>query len=988
MSIDSKRRRQGGLAGRSRSRRALLALCISAALHAPVWAQETTAEAEAEKAKEAESEEVTTLDAIEVTGIRASLIRAQDMKRDADTHIDAISAVDISALPDVSVLEALQRIPGISIERFAAKDDPDHFSTEGSGVTLRGLPNTRSEFNGRDTFSANSGRGLSFQDVPPELIGSVEVFKNQTADMVEGGISGTINLNTRKPLDSGSRLLQFTGQANYGDLASEVTPSFSGLFSNVWDVGGGRFGLLASLSHSDLDFRSDGAQFGAHVEQGQGSGLYAPINAGIRTTSTNRKRDGASLALQYQNADRTFDITGEYVRSDSDSKWVEYAFFSDDAGGTPGPGSVYDSQGRFVSGTLQGVASGLGPQTRGSDGNTLLEDYSVTMNFRPTDRLTLKAELQYVESTTDIVDLSVFGALANQAGGPSGVNIDLVRRGGAPRIDFRAPTGSSQTDAAYFTDPNNYFWRAAMDHIEESEGDALAFRFDADYALDGDFFRGVETGFRTSERDQTTRWSTYNWGNLSEAWTGNGLASFAGGPTSTGFSLNQAGPFGFRSFHNGNVGGLPGGIGLFPNPGLVTNYNTFRQSFDVPGVLRGSLSGRPGADGFYLPAEINGTNEQNDALYVRLNFENDAERRFGGNIGLRYVRLDTRVDGGITFPTLNLPPNVLATLPPDVVAFANGASSSEAARSSYDTFLPSLNLKYELAPDMLLRFGASKAVALPDLGNLRYNYNISADITTVNDVATLNRFFQSSGNPFLKPMESNNFDLSLEYYFDESDFVALGFFYKDIKNFFSNNTVETPVTNNGVTQIVDIDQPINIGEASISGFEFSYQQFFDELPGIWGGLGVQFNYTYLNPSDVPQQNLRPVQSGSQDDANRAAIPFDNLPLQGLSKNQFNLVGIFQNDKWEARLAYNWRDDYLLTIREVNIGLPTFAKDYGQLDGSLFYRINDTWQLGLQGSNLLQDEVITENQVNPDGLRVFRSSFIFDTRYTFVIRGTF
>lgn len=981
MSIVSKRRRQGDVAGPARYRRAALALCIGAALHAPAWSQESAADADREDAER--------LDTINVTGIRAALMRAQDFKRDADTHLDAISAVDISALPDVSVLEALQRIPGISIERFAAKDDPDHFSTEGSGVTLRGLPNTRSEFNGRDTFSANSGRGLSFQDVPPELIGSVQVYKNQTADMIEGGISGTINLNTRKPLDAGTRLLQFSGQANYGDLEGEVTGSFSGLFSNVWDTAGGRVGFLASLAHSDLDFRSDGAQFGAHVEQGAGTGRYAPINAGIRTTSTTRKRDGVALVLQYENTERTLEFTGEYVRSDSDNNWVEHAFFSDDAGGSPSADAVYDDRGRFVSGRLEGVASGLGPQTRGSRGNALVEDYSLNLVFRPTDRLRLSGDLQYVESSTDIVDLSVFGAMAREGVGPSGVNIDVQRRSGAPRIAFRAPNGATQSDLQYFSDPNNYFWRAAMDHIEESEGDELAFRFDADYALDGNFFREVETGFRSAERDQTTRWSTYNWGNLSETWTGNGLASFAGGASGSGFQLNQAGPFSFGSFHNGNVGGLPGGVGVFPNTGLVTDFDTFRRSFDVPGVFRGSLSGRAGANGFYIPAEINSTNEKNNALYVRLNFENDAEKRFGGNVGLRYVDLDTRVSGGITFPTLNLSPELLATLPAEVRAFANGASSTEAARSNFDTVLPSLNLKYEFAPDLLLRFGASKALAFPDLGNLRYNYNISADIqTSDNGTAVLNRFFQSSGNPFLKPMESNNYDLSIEYYFGQSDYLALGVFRKNIRNFFSNNTIETPVTNNGVTQLVDIDQPINIGKASISGFEFSYQQFFDQLPGIWSGLGVQFNYTYLDPSNVPQQNLRPVQSGTGDDPTRASIPFDNLPLQGLSKHQYNLVGIFQNDKWEARLAYNWRDDYLLTIREVNIGLPTFAKEYGQLDGSLFYRINDTWQVGLQGSNLLQDDVITENQVNAQGLRVFRSAFIFDSRYTFVLRGTF
>ena len=151
------------------------------------------------------------MEEIIVTGQRAALQNAAAIKRDSDTVVDAISAADIGALPDVSVLEALQRVPGITIERFAAIDDPDHFSTEGSGAVLRGLPQTRSSFNGRDTFSANSNRGLTYQDVPPELMGAVRVVKNQTADMIEGGISGTIDLVTRKPFDTNERVLGIHG---------------------------------------------------------------------------------------------------------------------------------------------------------------------------------------------------------------------------------------------------------------------------------------------------------------------------------------------------------------------------------------------------------------------------------------------------------------------------------------------------------------------------------------------------------------------------------------------------------------------------------------------------------------------------------------------------------------------------------------------------------------------------------------------------------
>jgi iron complex outermembrane recepter protein len=962
--------------------KAILALCIGTALQSTVWAQSEASDPEA-TTKEQADESVEDLDALVVIGIRDSLEKAQNIKREADTHVDAISASDISALPDVSVLEALQRVPGISIERFAAKDDPDHFSTEGSGITLRGLPNTRSEFNGRDTFSANSGRGLSFQDVSPELLGRVEVFKNQTADMIEGGISGTVNLVTRKPLDSSERLTSFSVQSNYGDLEGKTTPSGSALFANSWDIDAGRVGILASVAYSDLDFRSDGAQFGPHVQTSANSGRYAPINGGIRTTSTNRKRTGGSVAFEFLNTEGTFGALAEYLRSDSSTTWIERAFFSDDGAGRLPSDAVFNGP-LFSSGTLTGLGTAFGPQTRNQDTNVLVDDLNVKLEFNPSDRLSITTDLQYIKSSTDAVDLSVFGGMI---GGP---NVTLANGGPSPRVSFSAPTGSAQSNAQYFADPNNYFWRAAMDHVEDSDGDELAARVDLDFQLESDFFRSVEAGLRFSERDQTTRWSNYNWGNLSESWAG-GFARFSGTPSGNGYTNNQASPFSFGDFHTGGVGGLPGGIGIFANPSLVTSYANFRRNFDVPGVNRSSLSGRAGAIGSYIPAEINGTNEQNTAAYVRVNFEADSERRFGGNFGLRFIKQDTRVAGGTVFTAPNnLQPTVLATLPPGGREFVNGFSSNGKTSSSFDSILPSLNLKYELTPDLLLRLGLSKAVAYPELGNLRFNYNINLQTVNVGNDPVFLRFFQSSGNPFLEPMESNNLDLSLEYYFSDSGYISAAGFYKDIKNFFSNNSVETRVTNpsNGITQTVDIDQPVNIGQASVKGFEMAYQQFFDKLPGVWSGLGMQFNYTFLDTSTIPQQNLRPVQSGGQSDADRASIPFDNLPLQSLSRHQYNLVGLFQNEKWEGRLAYNWRDDYLLTIREVNIGLPTFAKDLGQLDGSIFYRLNSNLQLGLQGSNLLQEEVVTENQVNAQGLRAFRSSFIYDRRYSFVIRGTF
>ena len=124
------------------------------------------------------------IEVIEVTGIRGSIYSAQNLKRYADTVKDVITASDIGALPDKSVTEALQRVPGVTIERFASSSDPKHYADEGTGVLIRGLDRVRSEVNGRDAFSANPSGGLSYEDFPAELLGAVEVVKNQTADLI------------------------------------------------------------------------------------------------------------------------------------------------------------------------------------------------------------------------------------------------------------------------------------------------------------------------------------------------------------------------------------------------------------------------------------------------------------------------------------------------------------------------------------------------------------------------------------------------------------------------------------------------------------------------------------------------------------------------------------------------------------------------------------------------------------------------------------
>jgi len=301
-----------------------------------------------------------------VTAIRKSLKHAQDIKKNSDVIVDSITSEDIGALPDRSVTEALARIPGISINRFAASNDPDHFSQEGSGVTVRGLTYTRSELNGRDSFGADSGRALSFSDVPAELMAGVDVYKSASADMIEGGIGGTVDLRTRVPFDQKGQTFAFSLEDSYGDFAKKTTPNYTALYSNRWETPFGDFGFLIDGVDSKLITRSDGiaiSNYGCRTnlvtETPNGSGgttttpitnpnvacpnpnynaaqptsstnplnvpgVYFPRGAAFTSQTTNRERTGLALAGQWKSNDGTMQATVQFLRSDAKQTWVEH----------------------------------------------------------------------------------------------------------------------------------------------------------------------------------------------------------------------------------------------------------------------------------------------------------------------------------------------------------------------------------------------------------------------------------------------------------------------------------------------------------------------------------------------------------------------------------------------------------------------------------------------------------------------------------------
>jgi outer membrane receptor protein involved in Fe transport len=541
-------------------RRRLLALGTASMLAiiaaSPALAQDAAADDKDAAGTPAEPE---AQEEIVVTGFRASLQNAQNIKRGADTFVDVITAEDIGALPDRSVAEALQRVPGVNIGRFEKPSDPDRFSVEGTGVIIRGLNFVRSELNGRDIFSANGGTVLNFNEVSPELLGRVEVFKNLTADMVEGGIAGTVNLVTRKPLDRRGFHIAGTLETNVGDLAKEWSPGGSVLGSATFETDRGTWGFQLGYARSELISRTDASQVGdpcyrpANLSAGclrvrpvgsagfgnntnftpdnfpPAGALVVPKGAGVRTTDLERDRAAYSAAFQYESANRDFMVTVEYLKADTTFFTKEnaaIALVNDDAlFPVPAAGSTweFDSNGIFQRGILsQRIGDAYAnPFGRGGIPLELLrferetrastEDISIDIDWSVTDRFRVNFEGQHIASTN--AQDSIIGTMSTWA------NIDLDMSGKVPQVQFLAPPGAP---ADYFTSGRNTYYWFLLDSIARNEGDLDTLRLDAEYDIsDEGFFKQVKFGARWSNRGQTTRDTNFStWGNLSAPWAG------------------------------------------------------------------------------------------------------------------------------------------------------------------------------------------------------------------------------------------------------------------------------------------------------------------------------------------------------------------------------------------------------------------------------------------------------------------------------------
>lgn len=999
-----------------------------------------------------------------VTGIRGALQTSQQIKKEADTVVDSITASDIGAFPDKSVAEALQRVTGITVSRFAAPGDSTHFSAEPSGVIIRGLPQVRSEFNGRDSFNANSSRGLSFADVSPELMAGVDTYKNSTANMIEGGIAGTVNLRTHVPFDSPDFVLAMSAEANYGDLTEEVKPGGSVLISDRWTTDIGEFGLMGNVAYSEVVTQSQGVQLNRFFQvqdvAAYGGGTkWVPGGINLRDNTYERTRTGAALAAQWRSPDSTLLATLQYNRSKYQNDWEEYALNAGTGNSQTAqnlvltnqlafppdgtPAYEFDSRGVFMRGVIadsgaawagptdnpllahpngfpyagpngttftnwfcqtgqtptcpstRGVA--LSAETRSSRETKLTEDTSIHLRWAATERLAFDFDLQYVDSDVDNFD--------NSASARTASNVELDLSGGKPRMSLYAPTGYGFT-AGGFSDPANYHHEFVMEHAEDSHGEQIAGRIDMELAIDAGWADSLNIGVRRADRDQDINWSTYNWGSVQPLWGVQGDVPFflGSGPWQNTYQTHAFAP----SLAGGGV--FSGGTFVVPSFALIDNYARTIETFGngnsntwVPLGMRTNCPVVPGT--LFCPVEMQNVSEDTSAAYVMFKFGGDlGSVSLRGNVGVRYVKTTVGASGGLAFPIFTggsvNEVDIATLMSPDDIVFMNGATSERSDGAAHENWLPSLNLRFGLTDKTFVRFAASRALARPDMG-LYKNYvgigrvvpvpcvdgsvqfSVPGDCNST-PVAYTPQYSADAGNPRLPSTTADQLDLTYEWYFAPTGSVTAAVFYKRFNDYVQYGSYLQDFTNNGVTRTVSMRTPITGDGASIRGVEVAYQGFLDALPSPWNGFGFQANFTYVDNQGIENANLTTVSGagGTQQDPN---ITFTKLPLADYSKTSYNLVAMYEKDRYSARLAWNWREKYLVTQSDCCIKLPIWADDYGQLDASFHYRPTDNLDLFAEAQNLTQEETVLYQQVTNEGLLLPRSWFLTDRRFQIGLR---
>ncbi|MBU3005992.1 TonB-dependent receptor [Paraglaciecola arctica] len=1067
--------------------------------------------ATAQEAVDENAEEV-----IEVRGIRGALANAAELKRESSTFMDSITASDANALPDLSVAEALSRVPGVTVTKFdIGADGGDFPSAEGSGNLIRGLGLIRSELNGRDAFTSDGSRALDWSSIPPQMIEGVDVYKNQSADLIEGGIGGSINLRTIEPFDREGFFGVVSVDGTYSDLREETTPTMSAIFSNRWETDAGEFGLLGSFSRSELKSLFNGYQSGAIVPvpvgsvagdrfpdldvedftgdmiptEGQTVGIINGFQ--LRATEVDRERSNVYLAGQWRSSDESFKATVKYVRVDNEvfdlertTEWqdggVAFALTTADSNiiannvsltpytssGVPrcGNGAVAgdDDDGNALS---QGFCSELVAVDGGLFEEGLISSNESSWYGAPGAQIGNLGIGRSTETTTDDISVNIEWAVDDQwfvEFDAHRTTSELTKRdqwiGATTHLDFRSRPNLNDPEIEFFyndgfafnqdfvldagnnvvptaaptstADPAGYFMGYAADRYQDGEGDSNAVKVDATYNFnpDGDdWFQSVKFGVRRAEREQIYQDAGLNWQGVSQAWAG-GIARY------NAFDTVAHQTYDFADFQRGGVVVGDNTEFVYAHPDFLRNPDSFydflanepdlNTGTDPDNTRTGDYSpfanGRRDANYVeqYTDGQTANVSEVVTNLYIRFDIAQDFDNGMflEGNFGVRYVKMDIDSKGSFQYSEFAVDeqqadrPAELEAIDsirdflPESAAYLDQGDTDRTLGLDEDYYLPSLNLKLNLDDEWLVRLGLSQGLTLPNISDYSASQSVRA-ITSISFPeiepgepepigalgAAVSRLLVTGGNPDLEPTLAVNFDLAVEWYGEGGNYFSLAFFNKDIKDIVQTDTIVQvdSVALDGAEVPIFYQGAVNQSDATVAGFEISGQYFFDQLDGIWSNFGIQANYTKLDvDADSPERSLDADGDGNPDSFD-GIVRIETLNgIIGQSENFANVVGMYQDDKLEVRIAYQYRDEFLNSYETFITGNPNIQDSNFSLDASVKYQITDNLQVSLQGTNLTDELQTSKDILNEGGETFQRSSFMFDRRFQFGVQYTF
>lgn len=908
--------------------------------------------------KEAESVEEQ-IEVIEVTGFRRSLIDSINQKRFADTVSEQITADDLGALPDVSMADALTRLPGISAVRTGG---------QAAEINIRGMSGgfISTTLNGREQVSTSGQRSVEFDQYPSELISNAAVYKSPKVSMIEGGVAGSVEMTTASPLKN-DQDHKFTVNARgmYNDLASDIPDatsdghrfslSYQGKFlDETVGIALGYARLFQpSATQQFIGLAYDKARDVDQLDGDTGGTLSCPecefISEGfeLQHKGGEETRNGFVTTIEWQPTDNfNLKFDGFYSKFDSDEFARGYRVKLE--GSQAAISNPIYHENSVIGGTFSRTSKSATRIEIVNDDNTEhneVKSLGLNADWTITDRLKMNIDLSYSSAERDFRNGLIWALVALDANAvepefDNNVAINY-RLNGLNLPDV----GLSQADA--FTDLDRVMVTKYGIYPYENKDEVSAVRLDFTYQLDNDYVSSIEFGARYSERKYDNQRSVFEYGSDS---------SF----NSPEAPLNITGDMATVVNWSGDFSYFPSYLALDQDAVLNAWFpNGVPQPVQTWGFSGQAINGEnPYLNNYDWTLKESGqVFEDIFAAYIMANIDTEiGGMPVTGNIGVRII--DTK-QAATSLQDVGGDVALGAQYITDDVGLVSDRYFPTKISNSYTDYLPQMNLNFRLTDSDQIRFAAAKVMSRPNIDRLASNSSI-----TLNKVSTESEsYFEISGqaknSPHLKPFYANQYDLSYEKYFEDGNgSLIAAVFYKDIEStgIVTQTISEYDFAANGLAvpdQMIDpvSGVPLSIRNGNfetafndqeggyIRGLEFTYTQIFSFLPEIWSGLGLQASYSYT------ESEIQQISKLGQQDL--------SISLPGLSENVFQTTLFWEYQGFETRASIRYRDEFV--SEQVAVEAQTVNYD-GEtiIDYQASYQFNDHFNVVFQINNVTDE----------------------------------